>query len=83
MTEIESKLLECMKAVFPTIPEESLPDASVANLEQWDSLATVTIVALIEESFEIEVEPADLVKLTSIRNIVAFLKEHGAKTEVH
>ncbi len=81
MTPIESKLLECMKTVFPTVPEEALPGATMENLGQWDSLSTVNIAALIEESFEMEMEPEDLVKLTSFENIASFLKEQKGKQE--
>ncbi len=83
MTVIESKLVECMKTVFPTVPEEKLADASIENLEQWDSLSTVTIAALIEESFEIEIGPENLVKLTSFQNIASFLKELESKKETN
>ena len=83
MTVIESKLVECMKTVFPTVPEEKLADASIENLEQWDSLSTVTIAALIEESFEIEIEPENLAKLTSFQNIASFLKEQESKKETN
>jgi acyl carrier protein len=83
MTVIESKLVECMKTVFPTVPEEKLADASIENLGQWDSLSTVTIAALIEESFEIEIAPENLVKLTSFQNIASFLKELESKKETN
>ena len=83
MTVIESKLVECMKTVFPTVPEEKLTDASIENLGQWDSLSTVTIAALIEESFEIEIEPENLAKLTSFQNIASFLKEQESKKETN
>lgn len=83
MTVIESKLVECMKTVFPTVPEEKLADASIENLGQWDSLSTVTIAALIEESFEIEIAPENLVKLTSFQNIASFLKEQESKKETN
>lgn len=83
MTVIESKLVECMKTVFPTVPEEKLADASIENLGQWDSLSTVTIAALIEESFEIEIGPENLVKLTSFQNIASFLKELESKKETN
>lgn len=83
MTVIESKLVECMKTVFPAVSEEKLADASIENLEQWDSLSTVTIAALIEESFEIEIGPENLVKLTSFQNIASFLKELESKKETN
>lgn len=80
---IESKLLDCMKAVFPTVSEGTLAEASMENLAQWDSLSTVTIAALIEENFEVEIEPEDLVKLTSFKNIASFLKEQEGKKEAN
>lgn len=83
MTSIESKLLECMKTVFPTVSEEKLPGATMENLGEWDSLSTVTIVALIEESFGIEIEPEDLVKLTSFESIASFLQQEEGTQEAN
>ncbi len=83
MTPTESKLMDCMKTVFPTVSEGQLPDASMENLAQWDSLSTVTIAALIEENFEIEIEPEDLAKLTSVKSIASFLQEREEKKEAN
>lgn len=81
MNAIDSKLLECMRTVFPTVSDEKLTEASVETLEQWDSLATVTLAALIEESFAIEIDPEEVANLNSFRSIASFLgrKEQHAE----
>ncbi len=73
MNDIETRLMECLQTVFPGVPAAELTEASVQTLEQWDSLATVTIVALVEEQFGIEVEPDDLTRFDSFAHIAAFL----------
>lgn len=73
MNEIESRLIECLQMVFPGVPAAELPQASVQTLAQWDSLATVTLVALVEEQFGVEVDPEDLTRFDSFVHIAAFL----------
>ena len=38
----------CFSCVFPSLSDEDIPHASVATVGSWDSLATVTLVALVE-----------------------------------
>jgi acyl carrier protein len=83
MVVIENKLTECMKTVFPTVPEQELVNASMESLAQWDSLATVTIAALIEEDFGIEIDPEDLSKLTSYQSIASFLNQQEARKQTN
>ncbi len=78
MTSAETKLLDCVKTVFPNVPEDNIPELTMENAAQWDSLATVTLAALIEENFGIEIEAEDLAQFTSFRNISSFLNGHAA-----
>jgi acyl carrier protein len=74
MNDMDKKLIECLQTVFPGVPDAALRQASVQTLAQWDSLATVTIVALVEEQFGIEVDPDDLTRFDSFDHIAAFLE---------
>ena len=70
MTETEERLAICFKSVFP---EVSLPEISKADpdsVEGWDSVATVTLFALIEEEFGIDLTIDDLTSDNSFRGIL-------------
>jgi acyl carrier protein len=47
-------------SVFPDLTEDEISTSSIASVSAWDSLATVTLVAVIEEEFKIPVQSEDL-----------------------
>tara|TARA_B100001123_G_scaffold50099_1_gene51560 strand:- start:992 stop:1237 length:246 start_codon:yes stop_codon:yes gene_type:complete len=50
---------------------ESLPlDASTENVEQWDSLAYLSIVSKLEKEFELKINQENINKFNSLENIV-------------
>lgn len=59
MPSIQERLADCFKTVFPDLSPEEIPRASSASVATWDSLATVTLVAVIEEEFGITIVPEE------------------------
>ena len=50
---------------------ENLPlDASTENVEQWDSLAYLSIVSKLEKEFELKINQENINKFNSLENIV-------------
>lgn len=56
MDEIERRLLECFATVFPAVPRERLPRMSQASVAEWDSVMHVTLLAVIAEEFQFELD---------------------------
>lgn len=73
MSEIENRLAQCFAAVFPSLPPEAIPTASHETVTEWDSVATVTLLTVIEEEFSITLDFEELEKLTSFSAIAATL----------
>ena len=49
---------------------ESLPlDASTENVEQWDSLAYLSIVSKLEKEFELKIHQENINKFNSLESI--------------
>jgi len=55
-----ARLVKCFATVFPDLNEEQTLHASAAGLTQWDSLATLNLMALIEEEFGVIIDLDDL-----------------------
>lgn len=72
-TEIASQLEDCLAVVFPNVPRKELPRASIGSTAGWDSLATLTLVSVIEETFQISVPLDDLEEFLSFEMILAYL----------
>lgn len=66
---VRTRLIDCFREVFPALDDEQIVAAEYGELEAWDSLASLTLVAVVEEEFEIFL-PDDLVaELTSFERI--------------
>ena len=65
MSEDERKLLNCFASVFPGLSNEEICKASADLDGPWDSLTGVTLVAVVEEEFNIEIESEFLPNLNS------------------
>jgi acyl carrier protein len=65
MHDRDDRLVRCFVSVFPTLPPDQIRDARMESVQAWDSLATVTLVALIGEEFGVQIDLSDLPELYS------------------
>ena len=64
-----SKKVETL--VLEVLNIETLPiNASTENIEEWDSLAYLSIVSKLEKKFKLKVYQENIDKFNSIKNIV-------------
>jgi acyl carrier protein len=75
--DITARLLRCFALVLPELSPEQLRQAAVDSVPTWDSLATATLVTLIEEEFDVKVDPDDLDELISFELIHDYLQRKG------
>jgi len=74
MHEWEPRLVRCFQAVFPSLSAEEMEAARQDTVPGWDSLASVTLIRLIEEEFGVEIDMFELEGLQSF----ALLRDHLA-----
>jgi acyl carrier protein len=60
MDSTAARLGKCFARVFPDLNQEQMLQASAGNLTKWDSLATLNLLALIEEEFGTNIDLDDL-----------------------
>lgn len=72
-TEIASQLEDCFAVVFPKVPRNELSGAVIGSVAGWDSLATLTLVSVIEETFQISVPLDDMEQFLSFELILNYL----------
>lgn len=56
---------------------ESVETASMDSVERWDSIGQMSLIALIEDAFGIELEPDEVMTFTSFEAGKDILKAHG------
>ena len=71
--DVLSQLDECFAIVFPELSPAGIRQATMQSVEMWDSLATLTLVGVIEESFQLRIPLDQLPNLISYEAVADFL----------
>lgn len=79
MSDNRDRLIRCFQAVFPDLSESEAARATAQRVGSWDSVATVTLAAVVEEEFGAQFQPDDIENLTSFD---AFLRVVNERTAV-
>jgi acyl carrier protein len=75
MSEQENRLLNCFASVFPGLSYEDIRNSNAESIGAWDSLSSVTLAALIQEEFNLEIDPEVLPQLDSFETFRAYLQQ--------
>ena len=76
MDNLDNRLVRCFSSVFPDLNEDQIRNASVESVSEWHSLASVTLIALLQEEFGLQVNLADLPSLVSFSAVQNYVRHH-------
>ena len=65
MSDWENRLIGCFASVFPGLTSEEIRTSSAESDGIWDSLSTVTLVAVVQEEFNVAIDPEEVAQLDS------------------
>lgn len=74
MFELENRLIRCFSSVFPGLMPEEIRAVSTESAGVWDSLATVTLAAVVQEEFNVDIDPIVLPRLDSFEAFLSYLQ---------
>ena len=74
MAELESRLVGCFAIVFPELALQEIASVSMASLASWDSVASITLLSVIEEEFHLSISPDDVADLVPFELILDYLR---------
>ena len=77
MDNINARLIECFTTVFPDTPPASVPAMSVDNTPAWDSVAAITLVNVIEDEFQLQMDLEAIADLDSYSKVLAYVQQHS------
>jgi len=58
---------------------DTVEGASMESVERWDSIGQMSLIALVEDAFSLELTPDELMAFTSFTAGLEILKSHGVK----
>jgi acyl carrier protein len=79
MNDVRERVSRCFSVVFPELNGDQFTAASVETIKEWDSVATVTLVALLEEEFGIQFDLDAIDHFTSFRGVLDYLNARTAQ----
>lgn len=79
MDEMENRLAACFQSVLPDLPLADIKNADPESIDGWDSMAIVTLFAVIGEEFGIEISIDDVKLDHSFNGILKSIKAKQQK----
>lgn len=71
-----TKLLYILQEVFGLPQDQITDDIAYNSYPPWDSLKHLQMVAMIEETFEIELEMDDIIDMSTVGKIKEILQKY-------
>ncbi len=71
--DIETRLAGCFEAVFPNLDPGQIRTADQSNVDTWDSIAALSLINVVEEEFDLQMDFEEAAQLTSFRAIADYL----------
>ncbi|HYZ75239.1 MAG TPA: acyl carrier protein [Chthoniobacterales bacterium] len=75
MTEVDDRLVRCFSSIFPASTDEEIRAIDLERFGDMDSLAGVTLVAVIEQEFGVALELEELLALRSFDAVQRYVNE--------
>lgn len=75
---MSDRLIETFAEGLKLDPSELSDETSPKNTPAWDSLAAMSLVMLLEDTFEVQLSTRDIMKLNSIGAARTLLRTKGA-----
>jgi len=82
MDDMAARLIGCFMVVFPDLGADEVKNASSDTVHGWDSVAGVTLLAVVEEEFGIGIEAEDLAKFHSFNGFLDYLRETDSAAQL-
>lgn len=68
--EIQSKVFEIVAGVCETTADQIKDTTTIGDFPQWDSVGQLTILSSVEEAFDINFEPEEMMEIEDVKDIV-------------
>ena len=78
MTKAPDEILAWVAEIFETPLEKIRPETKREQIEAWDSLGILTLIARMDEDFHILLTDEEIQRLRSVGDIIDFLKQRDA-----
>lgn len=68
--EIKEKVFEIIASVCETEIANITEESTIGDFPQWDSMGHLTILTSVEEAFDINFDPEEMMDIEDVRDII-------------
>ena len=76
LSDSKERLLRCFRSVFPGATQDEIRTAKLESIAGWDSLRGVTLLAVLDEEFDLQLDLSELADLGSFEGISEYIAKH-------
>lgn len=73
--EVKEKVFEIVASVCETDVTNVTEECTIGDFPQWDSIGHLTILTNVEEAFDINFEPEEMMDLEDVHDIIEAVEE--------
>lgn len=77
MAKSTNEILIWVAEVFETPADKIRPETKRDEIDAWDSLGILTLIARMDEDFQVLLTEEEIQELRSVGDIVEVLRKHG------
>ncbi len=78
MAKSTSELLSWVAEVFEVPADRIHPETKRVEIDAWDSLGILTLMARMDEDFRVLPTEEEIQRMRSVADIIDVIREHGA-----
>lgn len=68
--DTKEKVIEIVAGVCEVAPSEVTETSTIGDFPAWDSMGHITIMSKIEEAFDINFEPEEMMEMEDVSDII-------------
>ena len=72
---MEDKIIELITRVLNVPVGDVTMETEIGELDEWDSLRNVQIIAQLEKEFEVKITPDMIMDLEDVSDIISLIKD--------
>jgi len=73
--EIKKKVFEIVASLCETEVSNITEESTIGDFPQWDSMGHLTIISNVEEAFDINFEPEEMMDLEDVHDIIKAVED--------
>ena len=78
MDDGDVRLMRCFASAFPSATRDEIRTAKFDAMPGWDSLRGVTLLAVLDQEFDVQIDLPELLELETFDAVKRYLLQRGA-----